>query len=207
MSWAIISPLPSSLVEEAPHAARASFQMGSWILISAYGFYLLIGLFRGKIIKASILAAGLILIFWLFKAYITELYTDYPRKHGIDWQYGMKQIVEHVKNNEYSAVYVTDIRFQPYIFFLYYLKMSLPEYLETVIYTRDVEHRKYNLVSSFDKYFFGDWDPIESMPYPGVLYVLSPSQYDGLRHRSDFNFKKVIHFPNGGDAFFLVSAK
>lgn len=122
--------------------------------------------------------------------------------------YGMKQTVEFVKAHpEYNQVFVTDIRSQPYIFFLYYLKTPLPGFLETVIYTRDIENRKYNLVSIFDKYYFGGWDPIESIPYPGVLYVLSPSQYDGLKHRSDFTVKKVIHFPDGGDAFFLVSAK
>lgn len=207
MCWVILSPLPSSLVEEAPHAARAMFMMGSWILVSAYGFYLLIRLFRDRIIGITILVLGLLVVFWLFKAYLIDFYTNYPQKHGIDWQYGMKQIVEFVKENEYSTVYVTDIRFQPYIFFLYYLKTPLPKYLETVIYTRDVEHRKYNLVSVFDKYYFGDWDPIESMPYPGVLYALSPSQHDGLRHKSDFKVKKLIHYPDGGDAFFLVSAK
>ncbi len=205
--WALLSPLPSSLAAEAPHAARASFQMGSWILISAYGFYLLIGLFRGKILRTIILGGSLIIIFLLFKDYITELYTDYPRKYAVDWQYGMKQAVEYVKKNEYSAVYVTDIRFQPYIFFLYYLKTPLSEYLDSVIYTKDVENRKYSLVFSFDKYFFGGWDPIESLPTPGVLYVLSPSQYDGLRHKSDFNIEKAIRFPSGEDAFFLVSAK
>lgn len=207
LSWALLAPVPSSLVTEAPHAARALFMMGSWILISAYGFYLLVVFLKSKIIRAVVIVLGFLTISWLFKAYLIDLYTIYPKEHGIDWQYGMKQIVEHVKSNEYSAVYVTDIRFQPYIFFLYYLKTPLPEYLETVIYTRDVEHRKYNLVSSFDKYFFGDWDPIESMPYPGVLYALSPSQYDGLRHKSEFDVKKLVRFPNGQDAFFLVSTK
>lgn len=204
--WVLLSPLPASLVEEAPHAARASFQMGSWILISAYGFYLLIWLARTKVLRITVLVLGLVVTFWLFKIYLISFYTDYPQKRGIDWQYGMKQIVEFVKvNNEYSRIYVTDIRFQPYIFFLYYLKIPLPQFLQTVIYTRDIEDRKYNLVSSFDKYYFGGWDPIESMPYPGVLYVLSPSQYDGLSHRSDFKIKQIIHYPDGGDAFFLVS--
>lgn len=208
LSWAFLSPMPSSLVAEAPHAARALFMMGSWLLISAYGFYLLVVLFKNRIIRVTVMVLGFLAISWLFKAYLIDLYTVYPKEHGIDWQYGMKQIVDYNKEHkEYSSVYVTDIRFQPYIFFLYYLKKPLPEYLEDVIYTRDIEHRKYNLVTSFDKYYFGDWDPIESMPYPGVLYVLSPSQYDGLRHKADFSVKQVVRYPDGGNAFFLVSAK
>ncbi|MBI2018517.1 glycosyltransferase family 39 protein [Candidatus Daviesbacteria bacterium] len=205
--WAILSPLPSSLVEEAPHAARASFMMGSWLLISAYGFYLLIILLRGKLARATILVLGLAVTFWLFKDYLIDFYTTYPREHGIDWQYGMKQIVEYVKeHNGYSRVYVTDIRFQPYIFFLYYLKTPLPKYLETVIFTQDTEHRKYSLVSSFGKYHFGDWDPIESELTMGVLYAVTPSQYDGLRHRDAFDVKKIIYYPNGTTAFYLVSS-
>lgn len=205
--WAVLSPLPSSLVEEAPHAARASFMMGSWLLISAYGFYLLVKLLRGKIMRATILVLGLTVTFFLFKVYLIDFYTNYPREHGIDWQYGMKQIVEYVReHNGYSRVYVTDIRFQPYIFFLYYLKTPLPKYLKTVVYTDDVEHRKYNLVSSFDKYHFGDWDPIESALDIGVLYAVTPSQYDGLRNRDAFDVKKIIYYPNGTTAFYLVSA-
>jgi len=207
MIWALLSPLPSSLVEEAPHAARASFMMGSWLLISAYGFYLLVRLLRGKIMRATMLALGLTATFWLFKVYLIDFYTNYPREHGIDWQYGMKQIVEYVgEHNGYSYVYVTDIRFQPYIFFLYYLKTPLPEYLGTVNFTKDIEHRKYSLVSSFDKYHFGDWDPIESELTMGVLYAVTPSQYDGLRHRDAFDVKKIIYYPNGTTAFYLVSS-
>lgn len=207
MIWALLSPLPSSLVEEAPHAARAGFMMGSWLLISAYGFYLLVKLLRGKLARATILVLGLTVTFWLFKVYLIDFYTSYSREHGIDWQYGMKQIVEYVKeHNGYSKVYVTDIRFQPYIFFLYYLKTPLPKYLETVAKTSDVEHRKYNLVSSFDKYHFGDWDPIESALDIGVLYAVTPSQYDGLRNRDAFDVKKIIYYPNGTTAFYLVSA-
>lgn len=206
LAWAILSPLPSSLVEEAPHAARACFQMGSWILISAYGFYLCIKLARGNIMKITTMAVGLTVIFWLFKIYIIDFYTVYPKKHGIDWQYGMKQIVEYVKtNNGYVQVFTTDIRFQPYIFFLYFLKTPLSEYLESVSYNDDEEKRKFNLVTFFDKYHFGDWDPIESYPSYGVLYVVTASQYDGLRNRSEFEIKKIIYYPEGGIAFYLVS--
>src|SRR3990167_8418670 len=72
LAWAILSPLPSSLVEEAPHAARASSMMGSWLLISAYGFYLLVRLLRGKIMRATMLALGLTATFWLFKVYLID---------------------------------------------------------------------------------------------------------------------------------------
>ena len=56
-------------------------------------------------------------------------------------------------------------------------------------------------------FYFGGWDPIESMPNPGVLYVVSSSQYDGLRHKTEFDVKKLIYYPDGSTAFFIVGAK
>lgn len=209
LSWAFLAPIPPSIAGgegEVPHAARALFMMGSWHLISAFGFSTLISLVKKPYLKIGIFLMGIIILGWLFKDYINEYYQNYGRKHAIGWQYGMKQIVEYVKDhNGYIQIYTTDIRFQPYIFFLYYLKTPLPQYLETVAYNNDPEKRKYNLVTFFDKYHFGDWDPIESYPHLGVLYVVTPSQYDGLRHRSVFDVKKIIYYPDGGTAFYLVS--
>lgn len=62
-------------------------------------------------------------------------------------------------------------------------------------------------VASFDRFSFGGWDPTESLPKEGVLYVLSPNQYDGLIHKSLFEVKKIIYYPNETSAFYLISMK
>lgn len=205
LGWVILAPLPSSLTAEAPHPGRAMFMMGSWNIVAAYGFYLITAVFKQlpyKIIMSTII---LIILSILFFNYLTDYYNNYAIRDSVDWQYGMKQIVEYSKDhNGYFQVYTTDIRFQPYIFFLYYLKTPLPEFLDTVVYNEG-KSRDISLVSSFDKYHFSDWDPIESMPNPGVLYVVTSSQYDGLRHKSIFDVKKRIKYLDGGDAFFVVS--
>ncbi|MDO8639254.1 MAG: glycosyltransferase family 39 protein [Candidatus Daviesbacteria bacterium] len=206
--WAFLAPLPSSLVAEAPHAARASFMMGSWHLIAALGFYFIMQLVRKAVWKVGMVMVSVGILTSLFINYLNGYYGEYTVRYAIDWQYGMKQVVEYVKMNgdKYEQVYMTDIRSQPYIFFLFYLKTSLPEYLNTVIYNRG-DSKSFSTVSIFDKYYFGGWDPIESMPYRGVLYVVSPSEYDGLRHKDEFDVKKIIYYPNGTDAFFIVSSK
>lgn len=91
-------------------------------------------------------------------------------------------------------------------FFLYYLKIPLPEYLNSVVYNRSESNKSYNNVSYFDKYHFGDWDPLGSLPREGVLYILTPSQYDGLQYKLVFRVKKVIYYPNDTTAFYIVSA-
>ncbi len=207
LTWALVAPLPSSMVAEAPHAARSVFMMGSWHLISALGLYFAISLLRKPIYKWTLVFITFIILTSSLFSYLSYYYGEYVKRYAIEWQYGMKQIVEFIKQHpEYEQVFMTDVRSQPYIFFLYYLKTPLSEYLNSVVYNHS-ESRSYNTVAYFDRYYFDGWDPIESMPNPGVLYIVSPSQYDGLRHKSEFDVKKLIRYPGGGDAFFVVSAK
>lgn len=206
--WFLVAPLPSSLVGEAPHAARAMFMMGSWHLISAVGFYSILGLLKRPIFKIIVLIVTVIILALSLQNYLSYYYGEYAKRYAIEWQYGMKQIVEFVKQHkEYDQVFVTEIRSQPYIFFLYYLKLPLPDYLYSVIHNNNLDNRSHNNVASFDRFSFGGWDPIESLPKRGVLYVITPSQYDGLRNKSLFGVSKIIYYPNGAEAFYLVSGK
>lgn len=207
LAWALIAPFPSALVAEAPHAARAMFMMGSWNLISALGVYSVFNLLKKITFRLGVLIfISVISLIFLFN-YLNHYYGEYAIKNAIDWQYGMKQIVEYVRDNpQYNQIYMTNVRSQPYIFFLFYLKTPLPEYLNTVVYNRS-DSKSFSTVDFYDKYFFEGWDPIESMPYPDVLYIVSSSQYDGLRHKPDFDIKRIIYYPNGTTAFFMVSAK
>jgi len=207
LAWALLAPIPATITSETPHAARAMFMTGSWHLILAFGVWTFISFLKNKywIILTSFVFFGLLL--YSFIPYIKSYYTTFPNRYAIEWQYGMREIVDYVKENEtnYYAVYMTDIRSQPYIFYLFYLKYPLPQFLKTVKYNETIQ-RPSNLVVSFDKYKFGIWDPIESFPEKGILYVVGPSHYSGLRHKTLFRVVKAINYPNGTEAFYLVSA-
>ena len=205
--WAFIAPLPSSITAEAPHAGRAMFMMGSWQIISAIGFYSVISLFRKKAFKLTVIIICLVIFGFSSFNFLSYYFGEYNKRYAIEWQYGMKQIVEFVKlHPEYHVVYMTDVRDQPYIFFLYYLKTLLPDYLQSVTYNKE-ESKSHNNVFFFDKYFFGGWNSVESMPQRNVLYVFTPSQYDGLRYKLQFDIKEIIYYPNETVAFYLVSIK
>ncbi len=207
LTWALLAPLPSALVAEAPHAARAMYMIGSWHLLSALGLYSIITVIRKPVIKWIIVASVLIALLFSLKSYLFYYYGEYAKRYAIEWQYGMKQIVEYVKAHpEYAQVYMTDIRSQPYIFFLYYLKTPLPDYLNSVIYNNSAETKSFSRVTTFGHFYFEGWNPIESFPQRDVLYVVTSSQYDGLRYKALFNIKKKIDYPNGTLAFYLVSA-
>ncbi len=204
--WALLAPLPGSLTAEAPHAGRAMFMMGSWQIISAVGFYYIVRSISNLKYKRIVIFGSLVVLTVLFANFLIYYFGNYSKRFAIEWQYGMKQIVEFIQANpQYNHIYMTDARYQPYIFFLYYLQTPLPDYLRTVTYNKTEISRSYNNVFSFNKYFFGGWDSVESMPKLEVLYVLTPSQYDGLKYKLQFAIKETIYYPNETVAFYLVS--
>ncbi|MEK7075231.1 MAG: glycosyltransferase family 39 protein, partial [Patescibacteria group bacterium] len=156
--WLILSPIPSSVSSIEPSAIRGIFTIGPMLLLSASGTGALIFLFKNKWLSVGI---TLVILCFLSREVINYLnyYSKvYPVKEAIEWQYGMKEIVEFSEKNPYFyRVYVDKIRQQPYIFFLYYLRVPLPELLTTVKYDES-ESKSFNTVVSFDKYRFGNWN-------------------------------------------------
>jgi len=205
IAWAIIAPLPAAATSSFAHAARAMFMTISWHLIVAYGVYGVVILLRRKLLIGIFLVLIFLLMALSLGRYIKYYFEEYPEKYAIEWQYGMKQIVEDIiKNPDYYKVYVDKERHQPYIFFLFYLKYPLPDFLATVKYDK-TESKSYNTVLSFDRYQFGGWNWIESYPASRIVYVLEPSKYTGLRFINDFSVAKLIKYPNGENAFYVLT--
>lgn len=204
--WIFLAPIPAAFAGVSQNALRASFMIGGMLILSSLGASKLVSIFKKKIWYIALGSIILTPLFWEFGKYLKYYYSTYPREYAIEWQYGMKQIVAYLKNNpDYSRVYMDKIRQQPYIFFLYYLKTPLPDLLKTVEYDQS-ESKSYNTVASFDKYQFGgNWNIIESYPTNGVLYIMTPSYYSGLRYINDFDTKKIIKYPNGNSAFYIVT--
>jgi 4-amino-4-deoxy-L-arabinose transferase-like glycosyltransferase len=203
--WVVLAPLPAVFAGGEANATRAIFMLGPIEFLSGYGFFRLIDLFSSKYFKGLILISVFVLFFWELFPQIYSYFKNYSEK-AIEWQYGMKDIVYFLKNNpKYNQVYVDNIRQQPYVFFLWYEKVPLPEFLRTVKYDRTTAS-SFNTVFSFDRYQFGGWDWIESTPLDGVIYVIEPYKYTGLRRREDFSVLKLVKYPNGSDAFYIVSS-
>lgn len=205
LALVIFAPIPSAAVAESPHSGRAMFIMGSWHLIAAYGFTTMLNILKNRYLKIIFVSALFLIYVYFFKGYLEYYYNVYPQKEASNWQYGMKEIVEYVKTQGgYSSIYMTDVRSQPYIFFLYYLKVPPNKFRETLEYNTSIS-RSHNLISSFDNFHFGGWDEIESYPGRYLLYIIEPSKYSGLRHLRDFDVKEKITYPDGGDAYYMIS--
>lgn len=203
--WLALAPIPAALSSTDTNATRTIFLIGPIIILSAFGASTIINGAKQKWLKALSVLVILIFLSLEVNNYLKYYFTEYNTKEAIEWQYGMKDIVGFVNDNpEYYRVYMDKIRQQPYIFFLYYLKVPLPELLSTVKYDEG-ESKSYNTVLSFDKYRFGNWNIIDSYPNEGILYVITPSYYGGLRYLQQFDVNKVIKYPDNSDAFYIVS--
>lgn len=200
-----LSPIPGALSSYDPSANRGIFLIAPMMLLSAAGATLVVNSVKKKWIQIVFLTTILGVLGYEVGHYLKYYYQSYAKNEAIEWQYGMKQIVSYVaRNPEYVKVYMDKIRQQPYIFFLYYLKTSLPDFLKTVKYDES-ESKSYNTVLSYDKFQFGGWDIIQSYPSYGVLYIVTPSYYTGLKYAGEFNLNDLIKYPNGTDAFYVVS--
>ncbi len=204
--WLLFAPIPAALAGANPNATRAIFMLGPLEILSAAGIGILISNLKSQVKSGfAFVILSLILAVSFYPKYLKYINT-YPQEEAIQWQYGLKQAVEHVKDNpDYRRIYVTKIRSQPYIFFLNYLNVPLPELLASVKYDNSGS-KSYNTIESFDKYNFGNWDYIESQPIDGILYILTQSEYTGLRHMNDFTIKQIINYPGGDVAFYLISS-
>lgn len=201
----LISPIPSAFVNEAPQSARAGFMLVSFDLIIAFGLYKLSSIIKNIKLKFSFGVLVILIYLASLGKFFGFYLNGYNEKNAIEFQYGMKKIVNFVKDHpEYQKVYVTDVRSQPYIFFLYYLQIPPDQFIKSAEYNH-TQSKSYNLINSFDRFQFGGWDVIESRPIPGNLYIIEDSKYNGLRYIQQFGVDKLIRFPDQSNAFYLVS--
>lgn len=205
LAWILIAPIPGAASSIFSHAPRAMFMLGSWTMIAALGAYTICSISSKKACKIIFSAILIFSLMYYLCKYISDYFGEYSNKYAIEWVYGMKAAVLTAENDKYLSVYMTDSYMQPYIFFLFYQKTPLPEFLNTVKYNKS-QSAPSNLVDSFGKYIFR-WDQYHSMPFNGTLYIIRPSIYDGLYEKNGFNVVKLIKFPNGMDNLYIIEPK
>lgn len=205
VGWFLLAPIPAAFAGGEPNATRAIFMLGPPEILAGFGFASVYLFVRGRFFKYSLTLLFVSILLAESFYQLVYFYRNYSKDKAIEWQYGMKEIVNFVLSKpEYEKVYMDNIRQQPYIFFLWYGKVPLPNFLESVKY-EESDSKSFNTVFSFGRYQFGGWDWVNSYPDLRVLYVLEPYKYSGLRWKDSFDVVKLVKYPGGGDAFYLVS--
>lgn len=203
LAWLLISPIPAALTFQSPHALRAQNMVIPLTIISAYGLYALVSWFRKNTNKHPTFALCTLifaLVLWDTSRYLHEYYTHLGKEYPFSSQYGAKEMVGFVMENEskFKEIYITDRYDQPYILYLFYSKTDPAKFQKDHKLTpRD--KFGFSTVRDFDKYKFVsiNWDKMRDLR--NVLLIGTPEEF-----KIDANVTHEVPFPSGKPAYKVV---
>jgi len=157
--WLVVAPVASALTFQSPHAIRALNMVIPLFIIISYGIVNFFQVFnlRKKFFFSIVLSSLFIILYlWNFAFYLHQYYVHYPKIYPAAWEYGFKDLVDYVKENQekYTKIYVTNEYDQPYILFAFYLKYS-PKVFQKEAKLTERDRFGFSTVPNFGKYYFG----------------------------------------------------
>lgn len=182
LGWLAISPISSSFAVPTPHALRALPMVIPFAAFTAGGIICILQILKSERNKYLF---GIVLFFVLIlnlSFFVKHYYIQNTEIANSQWGDGYKQLVVEVANlsDKYDKVVISGHYWQPYAYFLFYLKYD------------PVLYQKNGSSVSFDKYIFGgtDWDKsvgraelndVDLKSYANnakkILVALSPAEY------------------------------
>jgi len=211
IGWIILAAIPVSITfDSIPHALRNLVVLPSYQLLSGFGFVCLADLLGKKKawLKYGFISLSAIVLIIQFSHYLKLYFIDYPVKYSQDWQYGYKQVMEYVSQNQdkYDRVIITRHFGEPHIFTLFWLKYPPKKYQNSDNLVR-FQSYDWVWVTQFDKYLFPD------LGDPGTAVDDFRSQFQDkgktliIGRPGDFDAKDPVllkvNFLNGDDAFMI----
>ncbi|OGE24560.1 hypothetical protein A2688_02390 [Candidatus Daviesbacteria bacterium RIFCSPHIGHO2_01_FULL_38_8] len=214
LSWMLLSFIPVSITNDSiPHALRTLVALPTYLILSAYGFYVFYQWLVNKknIVKVSILFTLAIILGLQFTSYIKNYYFIYPKNYSRDWQYGNKQAVEFIKDRyeDYDLIVFTRAYGEPHMFTLFYSNYDSAKFRNDPNLER-FETFDWVRVLKFDKFYFPDLgdegtgfrDIIAQNPDKRILFIGKQVDFPQEHYRL-----KTIDFLNGDRAFDIVEIK
>lgn len=165
--WLLLAIIPAATARETPHALRIETTLPTFQIVIAYGLVQVVSRIKNKAFLSL-----LVMIFFLNVLYFLHgYYVHYPIEYSSEWQYGYKDSVNYVKDNEnkYQKVNITDALGRPYIYYLFYTKTNPSEFRKSAVINRDPFGFVH--VDSFGKYFFGKSNTPTLDKKEKVLYI------------------------------------
>lgn len=202
--WLAVSPVASALTFQSPHAIRALNMVIPLVVIVSYGivsFFKTINLTQKFSLPIILNSIFIILYLWNFGFYLHQYYVHYPQTYPAAWEYGFKDLVNYVKNNQdkNEKVYVTNKYDQPYILFAFYLQYP-PEKFQKEAKLTPKDQYGFSTVDHFDKYFFGPINFAELQKEKKVMIVGTPQEIP-----DSATIVKRIYFKDGKTEAFRIT--
>ncbi len=197
--WFFVAPLASALTKGTPHAVRSLLYLPTYQIFSALGCLSAYSYAKSRGMKIL----KIVIIFLLpvnFLYYLDLYHIHTPFEVSQAWQYGYKQAMAYVKENQgrFSKVIFTNKYDQPYIYFLFFNKIDPFWYQEVWNNKKPSQDLR-----SFDKYEFRriNWETDDDLRE--VLIVGSSGDPPEIP-AENVTIAKEINFLDGSVAFRIV---
>lgn len=213
IAWLLLVFIPVSVtVDSIPNALRTILAAIPYSLITAYGFWKLIDLSKGKKFLTFLISlVSIALLTIQFVNFQNNIYNVYPKIYSRDWQYGYKQIVEYVKDHydEYDLIVFNRTYGEPHMFTLFFLNWDPYRYQNDPNLVR-YESNDWVWVLKFDKFYFPDLGDTGTK-YQDIVKENLGKKILFIGKSSDFpdSIKRLytVDFLNGNRAFDVVESK
>ena len=210
-SWILLGFVPVSVTNDSiPHALRTMITLPPFLMIcglgTVKGWQWVKD--RGQILSIIVLLTFIIMVVFSIYLYLQNLFFVYPKNYSRDWQYGYKEVVEYVKENQnkYDSVIFSRHYGEPHMFMLFFLGFDPVQYQNNPNLIRFETH-DWVRVLKFDKYYFPDLgdngtkfeDIIKENKGKKLLFIGKGGDFP-----SEIPRLKTVNFLNGNLAFEIV---
>lgn len=215
LPWLFLAFVPVSMTNDSiPNALRTLIAVPVYQVFTAIGVYEFIKHKQslpllGKKYTKAVLAISIVLFVINFYIYLNNLYLLYPVRYSKDWQYGNKQVVEYIEDNQdkYDIIVFSRTYGEPHIFTLFNLKYD-PAKFQSINNLERFETFDWVRVLRFDKYYFPDLgdegtryqDIIRSNPNKRILFVGKSGDFP-----PEAKILERINFLDGTEAFEITT--
>ena len=187
LPWLLLVFIPAALTNDSiPNALRTVIAAPVYQIFTALGIYAVYGWVKNKKLFYLLIGISIIIFLINFSAFLKNLFVYYPIKYSRDWQYGNKEAVEYIKENEdkYDLITFTRHYGEPHMFTLFYLKYD-PAQFQNIPNLDRFETYDWVRVLKFDKFYFPDLgdkgtqyqDIINANPGKKILFIGKPGDF------------------------------
>ena len=187
LPWLLLAFVPVALTNDSiPNALRTVIAAPVYQIFTALGIYAVYGWVKNKKLFYLLIGISIIIFLINFSAFLKNLFVYYPIKYSRDWQYGNKEAVEYIKENEdkYDLITFTRHYGEPHMFTLFYLKYD-PAQFQNIPNLDRFETYDWVRVLKFDKFYFPDLgdkgtqyqDIINANPGKKILFIGKPGDF------------------------------
>lgn len=207
--WLLLAFIPVSMTNDSiPNALRTLNAAPIYQILTALGIYYAGKLIKDKKIFYILMGINFILFSINFGLYLKNLFVYYPILYSRDWQYGNKQVVKYIAENQdkYDLIVFSRVYGEPHMFTLFYLNYDPAKFQNNANLNR-FETFDWVRVLKFDKFYFPDLgdagtkyqDIVDANPGKKILFAGKPGDFP-----ENATVLENINFLNGTGAFQIV---